>query len=174
MIAHPMRLDFFGPYGCTNDAPWPYFVNSLQAVLPGLYLWAVPVDGAYWINYIGKTDRDFVTRLRDEQIPLWLSEKDGCLDNEQLRLGRREDISVSQAALKETLHVCCLFLASCICDRPKRLTIEALLMHRVTMHGPAAKEFLSPSCRKATPTRLLDEPLDVSAPAGVTLVGLTP
>jgi hypothetical protein len=170
-----MQLDFTGPYGCVPNPRWPHFVESPVARQPGIYLWTVPKGREFWINYIGKTDRHFVQRLRDEQIPYWLTGRDGCLDNEALaRIVRKPITPPDDAALRETLRICCLFLAPCSCDPSTLLSIESILMYRAASHSPAAKRFLSRSCRRDRQTRYLHEELVINAPHGVTLIGLTP
>lgn len=169
----PMELKLSGPYAFTPASGHPLFSQALDAYEHGIYLWAVHLENAFRVNYVGKTDASFLSRLNTEKRRS-LSGLDGYFDETLFCHGIRQAIgspTVGAAEqLRRTLDCCLVFLGPLNASASELLTVEAVLIRRIQSCSPNAAAFLA---RQRVPTnRRLAEPLRVVPPAGIVIEGL--
>lgn len=67
MESVPEALDFQGPYSIDGgDGRGVFDPTCLPAKHPGVYLWLIPYDDGYAVNYVGQTGRPVRKRIGEE------------------------------------------------------------------------------------------------------------
>jgi len=67
MESTPRVIDFQGPYSIDGrDGNGVFDPGCHPATGPGIYLWLIPYDGGYAVNYVGQTRRPVRKRIGEE------------------------------------------------------------------------------------------------------------
>jgi len=148
-------LRWEGPFSFSPSADRPCILGAVSAEGPGVYLWALPVDGRYLVNYVGITAGSVAAR-QDEHVRLYLSGKYTIYnpkDFAQARKTRLFDpldglaaflsryVEISQA-LAEYLKMIHVFFAPLKVEKVLLERIESALIEAIRNAGGPAATFL--------------------------------
>lgn len=67
-----LELQWAGPYSLVESGGRSLIYDSPGAATPGIYLWAIPRQGGYWINYVGIAQESVAAR-QAEHVRYYLS-----------------------------------------------------------------------------------------------------
>lgn len=95
-------IRWIGPFSLVPLAKYPTVYDAKDAATSGIYLWALPVDGSYLINYVGIASYSIAAR-QEEHMRLYLSGKYTIYDPMEFTHGKRVVIYRPQQGISEFL-----------------------------------------------------------------------
>lgn len=185
-----VSLEFFGPFKLCGTKAKLLFEQDM-AQLPGVYLWTVPYQDGFLINYVGETGASFSRRMKDHMIQClgghyrvldaehMLEGKKRILWNGVWRKGTRDllpmfvDEKYIELAprIRDYLRVLEIFIAPIETDRRTRRRIEGSIALSLRGKAEPVGSFVSEDVRYYG--RKKDEtPIQVSITSSARLLGL--
>jgi hypothetical protein len=115
-----MSISWIGPFSLVPIANYPAIYDARDAATSGIYLWALPVDGSYLINYVGIASENIAAR-QEEHMRLYLSGKYTIYDPDEFIHGKKVAIYKPQQGISEFLL-------------RQQVLSEALMKHTGSLH----------------------------------------
>lgn len=151
-----ITLRWSGPFSLVPSADRPEIYGAKDAATSGIYLWALPFDGTYLVNYVGIASRSSVAARQDAHMRLYLSGKYTIYDPGEFvrarkvviydpRLGLSSFLSryqeLSQALIKHVQSVH-LFFAPLAVEKVLLERIESSVIEALRGAGGRTADFL--------------------------------
>jgi hypothetical protein len=148
-------LRWNGPFALVPSADCPEIYGVKEAKVSGVYIWALPLDGSYIVNYVGVATESVATR-QDDHMRLFLSGKYTIYNPDEFAQARKvviydprqgltaflsQHIALSGALMKlvKCIH---LFFAPVVAEKVVLERIESSFIEVLRGAGGRAAEFL--------------------------------
>jgi hypothetical protein len=139
-------ITFTGPFAAKPGMLEFEFPLELQSCY-GLYLWTIPFENGYLVNYVGKTKRTFPARFLDHKK--WSENGRDVCDPDVILKG--ENWLLDCPTLDQTirLYACWrIFLAALDVDDASLLAMESALIQKLLQSGGKCSYFLGNKQKK--------------------------
>lgn len=144
-----------GPFSLVPSDGCPEIYDAKDAKTSGIYIWALPIDGTYLINYVGITAGSVADR-QAEHMRWYLSGEYKIYNPSEFALGRKvvtfdprsglsdfllryRDLSDDLIKQVQCIHV---FFMPISCDKVELERIESSIIEALRVAGGRAAEFL--------------------------------
>jgi hypothetical protein len=180
------KIDFSGPFSLHGMEPLLW--NSSFAHQPGIYLWTIELQGAFFIEYIGETGKSFDKRTKEHLVQTFGGNY-MILDMEAVKKigepfyiwkgqGREEDrnfmdLYVDLAPkILEYISSLRLFVAPLVIEKRDQQLIEGCLAKHLYHQEKNINKFFQKGIRYVFNRKLDEDPFHVRLEAAQPILGL--